>query len=109
MLGVAYNRFLPWLTRVLNTPAPALQIPVRHLVGSREVTLLTPELVRTVHRAGKQVHVWTVDDQPTIERLVKGGIPVCAHIGSMRTLSPSASTQARMSSSESGFGVVTMG
>jgi glycerophosphoryl diester phosphodiesterase len=73
-VGVAVNRFLPWLTRVLNTSAPALQIPVRHLFGSREVTLLTPELVRTAHRAGKQVHVWTVDDPATIEWLLDRGV-----------------------------------
>ena len=72
--GVAANRFLPWLTRVLNTPAPALQIPVSHLFGSREVTVLTPQLIRTVHRAGKQVHVWTVDDADTIVRLLDLGV-----------------------------------
>ena len=72
--GVATNRFLPWLTRVLNTPAPALQIPVRHLLGRREVTLLTPTLVRAVHRAGKHVHVWTVDDAPLMEWLLDQGV-----------------------------------
>jgi glycerophosphoryl diester phosphodiesterase len=72
--GVAANRFLPGLTRVLNTPAPALQIPVSHLFGSREVTVLTPQLIRTVHRAGKQVHVWTVDDAETIARLLDLGV-----------------------------------
>jgi glycerophosphoryl diester phosphodiesterase len=73
-VGIAVNRFLPWLTRALNTPAPALQMPVSHLLGSREVTLLTPELLRTVHRAGKQVHVWTVDDPRLIERLLDLGV-----------------------------------
>ena len=73
-VGVAVNRFLPWVTRVLNTPAPALQIPVRHRFGSRDVTLVTPALLRTVHRAGKQVHVWTVDDAATIERLLDLGV-----------------------------------
>ena len=72
--GVAANRFLPWLTRVLNTSAPALQIPISHLFGTREVTLLTPQLIRTVHRAGKQVHVWTVDDADTIARLLDLGV-----------------------------------
>jgi glycerophosphoryl diester phosphodiesterase len=72
--GVAANRFLPWLTRVLNTPAPALQIPISHLLGSREVALLTPQLIRAVHRAGKQVHVWTVDDPSTIARLLEVGV-----------------------------------
>jgi glycerophosphoryl diester phosphodiesterase len=72
--GVAVNRFLPWLTRVLNTTAPALQIPVRQLLAGRDVMLLTPALVRAVHRAGKQVHVWTVDDAPTMEWLLEQGV-----------------------------------
>ncbi|GAA1430792.1 glycerophosphodiester phosphodiesterase [Microlunatus lacustris] len=72
--GVAANRFLPWLTRVLNTSAPALQIPVRHLLARRDVALLTPALVRSVHRAGKQVHVWTVDDAPSMEWLLEQGV-----------------------------------
>ncbi len=72
--GVAANRFLPWLTGVLNTSAPALQIPVRHLLAGREVTLLTPALIRAVHRAGKHVHVWTVDDAPLMEQLLDLGV-----------------------------------
>ena len=72
--GVAANRFLPWLTRVLNTPAPALQIPVRQLLAGRDVALLTPALVAAVHRAGKQVHVWTVDDAQLMEWLLEQGV-----------------------------------
>jgi glycerophosphoryl diester phosphodiesterase len=59
---------------VLNTPAPALQIPIAHLFGSREVTLLTPQLIRAAHRAGKQVHVFTVDDAATICHLLDLGV-----------------------------------
>ena len=73
-VGVAANRFAPWLTRVLNTPAPVLQIPVRHRLAGRPVTLVTEDLLETVHRAGKQVHVWTVDDRGEMERLVDLGV-----------------------------------
>jgi glycerophosphoryl diester phosphodiesterase len=72
--GVAANRFLPWLTRVLQSPAPVLQIPARHRFRGRTVTLVTPRLIADVHRAGKQVHVWTVDDRPEIERLIDLGV-----------------------------------
>lgn len=72
--GVAAHRFLPWLSRVLQSPAPVLQIPVRHVLGGHEVTLVTPRLVADVHRAGKQVHVWTVDDRAEMERLLDLGV-----------------------------------
>jgi glycerophosphoryl diester phosphodiesterase len=72
--GVVLHRFAPWLTRVLDSPAPALQIPTHVQVGRRTVRITTPGLVRAAHRRGKQVHVWTVDDQPTIERLVDLGV-----------------------------------
>jgi glycerophosphoryl diester phosphodiesterase len=72
--GVVLHRFAPWLTSVLDSPAPALQIPTHQRVGSRTVRITTPGLVRAAHRRGKQVHVWTIDDQPTIERLVDLGV-----------------------------------
>lgn len=72
--GVAAHRFLPWLTRVLQSPAPVLQIPVRQLLAGRAVTLVTPRLIADVHRAGKQLHVWTVDDRTEIERLLDLGV-----------------------------------
>ena len=72
--GVVLHRFAPWLTRVLDSPAPALQVPVSTRVGGRTVRITTDGLVRTAHRRGKQVHVWTVDDAPTIEHLLDLGV-----------------------------------
>jgi glycerophosphoryl diester phosphodiesterase len=72
--GVAVNRYAPWLTRALNTPAAALQLPEFQVVAGRRLRVLTPELLRTAHRAGKQVHVWTVDRAEDIERLIDLGV-----------------------------------
>lgn len=72
--GVAVNRFLPWLTWAMNTPAPVLQIPVQNRILGRDRPILTPALLRAAHRAGKQVHIWTVDDSELMERLIDAGV-----------------------------------
>ena len=72
--GVAVNRFVPWLTWALNSAAPVLQLPVAYPMRGRTVTVLTPSLVRAVHRAGKRVQVWTVDDPETMDRLIALGV-----------------------------------
>ncbi|MHC4108508.1 MAG: glycerophosphodiester phosphodiesterase [Planctomycetota bacterium] len=48
----------------------ALQIPERYW-GLRVVT---PRLVERAHRLGMQVHVWTVDDEADMERLLGWGV-----------------------------------
>ncbi len=72
-VGVAVNRFTPWLTRALNSPAPVLQLPVRQLVRGRMVEVVTPRLIQAAHRAGKRVQVWTVDDPAEMQRLIELG------------------------------------
>ncbi|MCW2810012.1 MAG: putative glycerophosphoryl diester phosphodiesterase [Friedmanniella sp.] len=73
-VGVAVNRFAPWLTWALNTPAVALQLPVEQVLLGRMTRLVTADLVATVHRRGKQVHVWTIDEADEIERLLDLGV-----------------------------------
>lgn len=48
----------------------ALQIPERRGV----LPVLTPPLLRAAHRAGVEVHVWTVNDPATMLRLVRLGV-----------------------------------
>jgi glycerophosphoryl diester phosphodiesterase len=72
--GVAVNRFLPWLTWALNSAAPVLQLPVAYPFRGRMVTVLTPALVSAVHRAGKRVQIWTVDDAETMNELIDLGV-----------------------------------
>ncbi|GGM50241.1 glycerophosphodiester phosphodiesterase family protein [Microbacterium saperdae] len=48
----------------------ALQIPERH--GALRV--LTSSFLRSAHRHGVEVHVWTVNDEATMQRLVAAGV-----------------------------------
>ena len=73
-LGIAVNCFVPWLTAVLDSPAPVLQMPVDRRVFGIRLQLLTDRLLRTAHRRGKQVHIWTIDDEPELERLIDAGV-----------------------------------
>ena len=73
-LGVAANRFVPWVTWALNTPAPVLQVPLSLTVLGRRLAVETPALVEAAHRAGKKVQIWTVDDSEIMERLIDAGI-----------------------------------
>ena len=48
----------------------ALQIPEKH--GA--LRILTPSLVRAAHRQGVEVHVWTINDEAAMQRLVDAGV-----------------------------------
>lgn len=78
--AVAQLRFLPWLRRVpvikdlINSPGVALQIPVTTTVAGRRVRIVTPALIKTAHRTGRQVHVWTIDDAVEIDELLDLGV-----------------------------------
>ncbi|HLS92129.1 MAG TPA: glycerophosphodiester phosphodiesterase family protein [Microbacterium sp.] len=58
------------LARPLLRGIDALQIPERQ--GA--VRVLTPELLRTAHAAGTEVHVWTVNEPDEMRRLVRSGV-----------------------------------
>jgi glycerophosphoryl diester phosphodiesterase len=49
-------------------------MPVTARLLGRNVTVLTPALVELVHRAGKLVHIWTVDDSEEMVRLIDAGV-----------------------------------
>lgn len=65
-------RLLPgsWLRSALVGPAQVAQVPVKR--GPLEI--LTRGFVDRMHNHGKQVHAWTIDDAPEIERLIDLGV-----------------------------------
>jgi glycerophosphoryl diester phosphodiesterase len=56
--------------RIPSMGADCMQIPLR----ARGVALLTPALLRAAHRGGLKVHVWTIDAEPEMERLLDMGV-----------------------------------
>jgi len=50
--------------------ADCVQVPVRH----GRAPIVTPRFVAAAHRAGLPVHVWTVDEEPTMQWLLDLGV-----------------------------------
>ena len=49
---------------------PVFQVPLEH----KGIRILTPRFVEYAHAAGSEVHVWTVDDPPTMNELLDLGV-----------------------------------
>lgn len=60
----------PRATRLLRPVYDALQVPEVH----RGVRVVSPSMVAAAHRMGLEVHVWTVDERETMERLLSWGV-----------------------------------
>lgn len=58
------------LARFAPTPFQALQPPDSY----RGLRVVTPRLIRTAHRHGLRVDVWTVDDESDMRRLLAWGV-----------------------------------
>lgn len=57
-------------TRLLRPAYDALQVPEMH----RGVRVVSASMVEAAHRLGLEVHVWTVDERETMERLLSWGV-----------------------------------
>jgi len=56
--------------RSYRPPAAALQVPIR----SGGIEVVTPDTLARAHRHGVEVHVWTVNDEKSMRRLVRMGV-----------------------------------
>ncbi|OYN91232.1 glycerophosphodiester phosphodiesterase family protein [Parenemella sanctibonifatiensis] len=73
-IGVAYAAWLPVAPRLAPPAGDAFQIPQSHRIGPVRVPTLTEQLVANAHARGQQVHVWTINDEATMEHLIDAGV-----------------------------------
>ncbi len=62
------------LTGVVRTRGDVFQVPLRQRVGLVHWELVTAKTIEAVHQAGKKLHVWTIDDEITMHRLIDWGV-----------------------------------
>ena len=65
-----FERFFAGDLEGYRPPGRALQIPPRF----SDIDLVTPETVAAAHAAGLEIHVWTIDDESEIARLLALGV-----------------------------------
>lgn len=61
---------VPWLMSRALRGIDAVQVPERRGL----VRIVSPRMIRAVHRAGVEMHVWTVNDADGMRRLLAAGV-----------------------------------
>ncbi len=61
---------VPWLIGRALRGIDAVQVPERR----GPVRVVSPRMIRAVHRAGVEMHVWTINDADSMRRLLAAGV-----------------------------------
>jgi len=72
--GVAWTAFVPLVSEVVSSPAAAMQVPVSQKIGPVTLDVITEQTIARVHRLGKVVHAWTINEPDEMERLIDWGV-----------------------------------
>lgn len=74
--GEMYKFAALWLPRLgwlYNPAVDAFQLPVAQRLGPATIRLDTPRLLELAHSLGIKVHYWTINDEPSMRRLIELG------------------------------------
>ncbi|MGU3355863.1 glycerophosphodiester phosphodiesterase family protein [Microbacterium sp. M4A5_1d] len=69
-LVAAVASCVPWLIGRALRGIDAVQVPERR----GPIRIVSPRMIRAVHRAGVEMHVWTVNDADGMRRLLAAGV-----------------------------------
>lgn len=65
--------WLPRLDWLYSPDRDAFQLPTTQKLGPFTIHLDSPRLIERAHRLGVKVHYWTINDEPTMRRLIDLG------------------------------------
>ncbi|MDO4785212.1 MAG: glycerophosphodiester phosphodiesterase [Propionibacteriaceae bacterium] len=72
--GVGVAALAPRTIPRFHSPAPVWQMPLSTVVAGCEIRLFSTRMLDELHRLGKRVHIWTIDDPETMHRLIDVGV-----------------------------------
>ena len=72
--GVGVASLAPMTIPRFHSPAPVWQMPLITIVAGCEIRLFGTRMLNELHRLGKRVHIWTIDDAETMHRLIDVGV-----------------------------------
>lgn len=73
-IGVAASAGMPESVRLACSKAPVWQIPMSVSGLGRNWSLFGPRMLAELHKLGKKVHIWTINDAETMHHLIELGV-----------------------------------
>lgn len=73
-LAVGVSGVVPAAARFVGGSSPVWQMPLTQAALGHDWTLFSAKVLDTLHKLGKKVHIWTIDDAETMHALIDAGV-----------------------------------